>query len=96
MKKWPIASELEMTGLFWFNIMYWIERNKEFEMSERICLLRPNQPNWRIPTWLNGISSYFKLITTLYGLYKYLPISQIRKSRLREVKEAAIQLLLRY
>ena len=30
-----------MTGLFWFNIMYRIERNKEFEMSERICHLRP-------------------------------------------------------
>ena len=30
-----------MPGLFWFNIMYRIERNKEFEMSERICHLRP-------------------------------------------------------
>ena len=34
------------------------------------------------------------LLGTLYGLYNYLPILQIRKSRLREVKEAAIQLLL--
>ena len=53
-KRWPIANELEMTGLFWFNIVYRIEKNKEFEMLERISHLRPNQPNWRIPRWLSG------------------------------------------
>ena len=53
-KRWPIANELEMTGLFWFNTVYRIEKNKEFEMLERISHLRPNQHNWRIPRWLSG------------------------------------------